>query len=91
MKNTVIKLLFSALLAVISTTPAYANPWWRWPAKTPVKTVQLALPAINGTVVSVTVPAKSPTVRHYSGPGRQPGSPADLRDEERIAAELERH
>ena len=90
MKNKLIKGLFTALLAISFVTEAQATPWW-WPGKTPVKTVQLALPANNGGLVSVTVPSKTTSAKRGIGLRRAQDSTANLKDDERIAADLERH
>jgi len=93
MKNHIIKLLLTALLAISLVTQAQANPWW-WPGKTPVKTVQLALPSNNGGVISVTVPSKTTSAQRGAGHGRAQSSTVnlhDVHDDERIAADLERH
>jgi hypothetical protein len=98
MKNRIVKWLLAALLAASFIKPAQANPWWR-PAKAPVKTVQLALPATNGVLVSVTVPSKTAPPKRSAGRGPSLGSDdrrardsaANQREDERIAADLERH
>ncbi len=94
MKNNIFKVLFTALLVISFMTQAQANPWF-WPVKTPVKTVQLALPSNNGGVISVTVPVKttSPVPKGGAGHrrGRDQASIANQREDERIAADLERH
>jgi hypothetical protein len=90
MKNNILKMLFTALLAISSITRAQASPWW-WPVKTPVKTVQLALPANNGGVISVTVPSKTASAKRGIGHGRGQDSTVDQHEDERIAADLERH
>jgi hypothetical protein len=89
-----VKAVASALGAMCLVTHAEAKPWW-WPCETPVKTSQVALPSNNGVVVSVTIPAASPA---KAGSIKQGGarrgtrsSTADQRDDERIAADLERH
>ncbi len=94
MKNNIPKVLFAALLAMGFVIPARANPWlWpaKAPAKTPVKTVQLAVPASNGGLISVTVPAKTASARRATGYRQARQVAVDRRDEERIAADLERH
>jgi hypothetical protein len=55
--------------------------------------VQLALPSNNGGVVSVTVPSKTTSAKPKRGAGlrQTQDSIANLRDDERIAADLERH
>jgi hypothetical protein len=93
MKNTVVKVLFIVLGFV---TQAQANPWWWWPGKAsqaPVKTVQFSLPTNNGGIVSVTVPARGSTpVKPGAGRGRKAqDSTTNRREDERIAADLERH
>jgi hypothetical protein len=90
MKNHVLKALVPALVAMSFATNAQANPWWP-PSKTPVKTVQLALPSNNGGIVSVTIPSKATSAKAGTGIRRTQRSTADLRDDERIAADLERH
>jgi len=94
-----------ALIAISCVTRAEANPWW-WPIKAPAKTaqgksaqpvpqpktVQLDVPVNNGGIVSITLPAKSTSARHGNGHARSAREAAvDQRDEERIAADLERH
>ncbi len=93
MKNNITRALFIALLAISLATRAQANPWWWWPAaKAPVKTVQLALPSNNGVTLSVTVPLKGKAVkRGAGGHGRTQDATANRIEDERIAAELERH
>jgi hypothetical protein len=93
MKNSIIKVLFTTLLAIGFVTQAQANPWWPLRTTTQVKTVQLALPSNNGGVVSVTVPSKTTSAKPKRGTGlrRTQDSTANLRDDERIAADLERH
>ncbi len=80
-----------ALLAITLVTQAQASPWW-WPVKPAVKTVQFALPSTNGAVLTLTVPSKSSPTGHTAA-GRHPThkSIVDQRDDERIAADLERH
>jgi hypothetical protein len=104
MKNSIIRALSKPLIALIAiscVTRAEANPWW-WPIKARVKTaqgksaetktVQLDVPVNNGGVVSITLPAKSTSARHVNGHARSAREAAvDQRDEERIAADLERH
>ncbi len=98
MKHPIIQLLLGALLAISFVTRAQANPWWP-PVKTPVKTVQLALPCTNGGMVSVTVPAKTTSARRGAGGwysfrldrSQVQAANSNLRDDERIAADLERH
>jgi hypothetical protein len=94
MKNNILKVLFTALAAISFVTQAEANPWL-WPVKTPVKTVQLALPANNGGVVSVTVPSKATSASPRRGAGHRRGqdqaATLNQREDERIAADLERH
>jgi hypothetical protein len=93
MKNSIIKVLFTTLLAIGFVTQAQANPWWPSRTTTQVKTVQLALPSNNGGVVSVTVPSKTTSAKPKRGAGlrQTQDSIANLRDDERIAADLERH
>lgn len=95
MKNHVI--LVIALFAISFVTRAEASPWW-WPGKAPVKTEQVALPSNNGGMISVTIPSKSTSAKlstEHLAPAalarRARESAADRRDEERIAADLERH
>jgi hypothetical protein len=94
MKNNILKVLFTALLVISFITQAQANPWL-WPARTPVKTVQLALPCNNGGVVSVTVPVKTTSPVPKGGAGyrraQDRASTVNQREDERIAADLERH
>jgi len=94
MKNNIIKVLFSALLAISFVRQAQANPWW-WHGKTQVKTVQLALPCNNGGVVSVTVPSKTtsaaPKRSAEQRRAQDRASAINQREDERIAADLERH
>ena len=95
MKANVI--LFIMFLAIGFVVQAEASPWW-WPVKGPVKTVQVALPSNNGGIISVTIPSKSTSAKRseeHLAPAalahRVRESAADRRDEERIAADLERH
>lgn len=91
MKNNVIKVLFTALVAISFVTRAEANPWW-WPrGKTAVKTVQLALPGCNGGLVSVTLPSTTTSARRGAGHRRAQDATVDQHDDERIAADLARH
>ena len=90
MKNHMIKVLFTALLAISFVTQVQASPW-AWTVKTPVKTVQLSLPSNNGGVVSVTVPSKATPPKCGIGHGRVPYSAVNQHEDERIAADLERH
>jgi hypothetical protein len=92
MKKNVFKALFTVILALSFAARAEAAPWW-WPAKTSVKTVQLALPTNNGGIVSVTVPSKTSLVKpeRANGHRRAQDSAVNRRDDERIAADLERH
>jgi hypothetical protein len=96
MINKIIQVLVAGLLATSLVTQAEANPWrWPWPSKTPVKTVQLSLPSNNGGMISVTVPSKMTSVKRSAGQrGRgqaYQSSTVNLHDDERIAADLERH
>ncbi len=101
MKNHLIKALLTVLMAISFVARAHANPWW-WPVKTQVKTEQLALPANNGGIISVTVPSKTTSPRRSTGHWSLPElerrrthdavvSLHDQREDERIAADLERH
>jgi hypothetical protein len=97
MKNNLIKVLFIPLLAISFVTQAQASPWW-WPGKAPVKTVQLALPANNGGLISVTVPSNTTSSRrtaaHLSPSAlarRAKDSTVNQHDDERIASDLARH
>jgi hypothetical protein len=57
------------------------------------KTVQIALPVNNGALVSITLPSKTQMKPTRRGAERRRGqdSAADRREDERIAADLERH
>jgi hypothetical protein len=99
MKNNVIRVLFVPIFAVSFATRAEASPWW-WPSKTPVKTVQVSLPANNGGMISVTIPTKSTSVKQgtqgnqgIQSIGFRPagGSTKNRLDDERIAADIARH
>jgi hypothetical protein len=99
MKNNIIKALFIAILGISCVTQAEASPWW-WPSKTPVKTVQVSLPANNGGMISVTIPTKSTSVKQGTQGiqgtpiiGNRPagGSTKNRLDDERIAADIARH
>jgi hypothetical protein len=101
MKNNIVKILFIALPVMSFVTPVQASPWW-WPvnapASAPVKTEQLALPANNGGMISVTVPSKKTAAKPAKGsPGSRQTKESsaaalhDQREDERIAADLERH
>ena len=105
MKGNIIKALLIAFLAINFMTQAEASPWW-WPgktaAKTPVKTEQVALPANNGGLISVTIPSRSTSLKHSGGSTSSGGSSiighsrsqsttANRAEDERIAADLERH
>jgi len=91
MKDNLTNVLFAALLAISFVTQVQANPWL-WPGKTPVKTLQLAVPANNGGVISVTVPSKATSpARRGTVRARDQVSTADQHEDERIAADLERH
>jgi hypothetical protein len=90
MKNKIIKVLFTALVAISFVAQAQANPWW-WPGKAPVKTEQLALPSNNSGLVSVTLPSKTTSPKRSAGHHRAQDSTINQHDDERIAADLERH
>jgi hypothetical protein len=92
MKKNIFKALFTVLLAGTFATQSEASPWW-WTGKTPVKTVQLALPTNNGGIISVTVPSKTEFTKPRRGakPRRAQDSAVNERDDERIAADLARH
>jgi hypothetical protein len=92
MKNRVTKVLFAALVAIGFFTRAEANPWW-WPVKTQAKTTQIYVPFNNGGVASVTIPTKTAYAKPKRGSElrRAKDSAIDRRDDERIAADLERH
>ena len=90
MKNNIIKMLFTAFLAINFVGQAEASPW-SWPAKTPVKTVQLALPSNNGGIISVTVPSKATSPKRGTAHSRAQYSTVNQHEDERIAADLERH
>ena len=97
MKNDIIRVLSVAVLATGFVTQAEAGSWF-WQSKAPVKTEQLALPANNGGMISVTVPSKTASTQrraeHLTPAAvarRAKESANDQREDERIAGDLERH
>jgi hypothetical protein len=92
-RHSITRALLTTLLAVTIITHAEAKPWW-WFGKTPVKTAQYALPSNNGGMASVTIPAsslKTASVKNSTNRRQTRDSAANRIDDERIAADLERH